>query len=169
VAIAEALGPPDHILLVTGRNFPDGLTAGAAAAKVGGVVLLTDEGELPAATEAFLDRWSDADVTAVGGPAASAAPDATAIVGADRYETAVAVARAFFPSRLASADLASGEGFADALSGGAHAAHTGAPLLLTRRTSLPASVADLLRKHLDEELHVLGGAAAVSEGLDLSF
>ena len=32
VAVAEALGSPEEILLVTGRDFPDGLAAGAAAA-----------------------------------------------------------------------------------------------------------------------------------------
>jgi hypothetical protein len=166
VEVADAAGAPDRILLVTGRNFPDGLSAGAAAARVGGVVLLTDGPTLPPATAAYLAEHADAIVTAIGGPAATAVPSATPIVGADRYDTAAAVARAFFPSLLPTVDVASGEVFPDALAGGAHAAQVGAPLLLTRRTDLPGVVAALVRASVRDEVVLLGGPSAIDASLD---
>jgi putative cell wall-binding protein len=161
VAVAKAVGTPAQVLLVTGLDFPDGLTAGAAAAHVGGVVLLTDGATMPAVTKAYLAAHPDVPVTAIGGPAASAAPAAEAIVGVDRYDTAVAVARKLFPFTLGSVNLASGEGFADALAGGAHAARDDAPLLLTSRGTVPEVVAQLLRARLRDELVLLGGPSAI--------
>ena len=62
--------------------------------------------------------------------------------GADRYGTAAAVSRSAFPTSAPSVVIASGEGFPDALSASVLAYRSGAPLLLTRRTSLPKDTAD---------------------------
>jgi putative cell wall-binding protein len=165
VAIANALGNPAKVLLVTGRNFPDGLAAGAAAAVGGASILLTDGGTMPAATASYLAAHPSFLKVAVGGPAAQAAPGITSIVGADRYETSAKVASQLFGG-VAAAGLASGENFPDALSGGAHIARFAGPLLLTRRTSTPASVRDFLNLRVHDAVIIYGGDAAVSENLD---
>jgi Cu/Zn superoxide dismutase len=152
VAIAEELDP-DVILLATGVRFPDALAAGAAAATSGGAVLLTAGDEPHPATDAYLEETGDADTHAIGGPAAAAYPDAEAHVGANRYETAAEVARAFFDddvdlaaglARGGSAGDATDQAFADALTGGAHAARLGSPILLTPSTALHPTTAQVL-------------------------
>jgi putative cell wall-binding protein len=142
LAVAAALGNPGTVLLATGINFPDALAAGPAAAHVGGVVLLTDGSVLPPAVRAYLNAHPGV-VYAVGGPAAAADASAIALMGADRYATAVAVAGLFSaPSKLG---VASGVTFADALSGGAFLAHVDGPLLLSATTFLPSSTANYLK------------------------
>ncbi len=79
-------------------DFGDALATGAAAAKIGGAVVLTDGETLPAATSAYLSKRFDAARFAIGGSAAKADPGATAVVGADRYETATRLATRFFTS-----------------------------------------------------------------------
>jgi putative cell wall-binding protein len=57
--------------------------------------------------------------------------------------------------------LASGEGYADALSGAAIAAQRSAPLLLTRSASLPTFVADEFNRLSPRNIVILGGEASV--------
>jgi YVTN family beta-propeller protein len=142
VAVAVALGNPTTVLLATGVNFPDALSAGVAAAKVGGVVLLTAGATLPTETATYLTAHA-MTTYAVGGPAATADPSATAIVGADRYETAVDVAQKFFTAPT-TVGVATGLAFPDALSGGAALGRLGAPLVLVAGTSVPTSASSYL-------------------------
>ena len=161
VQVAGALGDPGTVLLATGTNFPDALSAGVGAAKAAGVVLLTNGGSLPAATSSYLAAHAKT-VYAVGGPAAAADKKATALVGADRYATSVAVAGRFFPSP-SSVGVASGTAFPDALSGGALLAHAGVPLVLAAPGGLPAGVGAYLSsvKGSISSAHLFGGNAAL--------
>jgi putative cell wall-binding protein len=163
VAIAEAIGTPRGILLATGQNFPDGLTAGAAAARVDAAVLLTTGATLPPATAQYLAAHSSLPVAAIGGPAAAARPSAVPVVGADRYETSTLVASTFFPGTPPIAGLASGENFPDALAGGANIAIFRGPLVLTRRLSLPTAVAEYLRTRISLAVQLYGGSAAIDD------
>lgn len=162
VAVADALGDLSTVLLATGANFPDALSAGVAAAKAGGVVLLTSGTSLPAPTSNYLSAHPGT-VYAVGGPAATADKTATALVGADRYTTAVGVAQRFFPAPT-SVGVATGTTFPDAVSGGALLAHTGAPLLLATPTGVPGGVATYLGsvKSTVATAHLFGSAAALA-------
>ncbi|HEY2428194.1 MAG TPA: cell wall-binding repeat-containing protein [Acidimicrobiales bacterium] len=144
VAVAGVLGNPHSILEATGLDFPDGLSAGAAAAKAGGAVLLTNGSAQASATSAYLAAHPGDTVTAVGGPAASADPAATPVAGADRFATAVAVAQHFFTSPTA-LGFASGLGFPDALSGGSGIGASAGPLLLVPSCgALPSSLSGYL-------------------------
>lgn len=130
LAVAEALGEPATLFVTTAYDFPDALVAGAVAAHRGGAVLLSPgEGRHPA-TDAYLDDHPGATLVAIGGPAARAYPEARGVFGPSREDTAVQVARAFFDQPQA-VGVARRDVFADALSGGVHAAAQGGPLLLT--------------------------------------
>jgi putative cell wall-binding protein len=166
VAIAEAIGDPSEVLLVTGRDFPDGLSAGAAAAARHGALLLTDGARMPASTAAYLAAHASRPVTAVGGPAAAAAPGRASVVGADRYLTARAVAERLFPARVRVAGLASGTSFPDALVGGSHIGHLDGPLLLTARTAVSDDVRSYLRTRVDDHVVVYGGPAVLSPAIE---
>lgn len=90
----------------------------------------------------------------------------TRIEGATRYDTAVQVSRAAFPSTSAPAVvIASGEDFPDALAGSSLAGVEKGALLLTTKAALPESVRLELQRLRPERVYVLGGSAAVSEGV----
>lgn len=170
VAVArDGLGTPQDVVLATGRDAPDALVAGAAAAALDAAVLLTEGPALPGPTAAYLDGVVG-DRYAVGGPAAAADPTAVALVGAERTATAAAVASALFEGARA-AGLAAADAPADALAGAAHVAGEPGPLLLTDGGELsgPARAwLDGARPGL-EEVTVFGGetvlAPAVLDGL----
>jgi hypothetical protein len=164
VAIANALGDPTTVFEADGTNFPDALTAGTAAAHEGGVVLLTDGSRLPAATASYLAAHPGTHI-AVGGPAAHADPTAVPYVGADRYETAALVDRAFFAVPIV-IGCASGANFPDALSGGAVAGLAGGPIVLVPAIGdLPGPTVQYLQQAAASasKAWVFGGTAAVSD------
>ncbi|MGH9062672.1 MAG: cell wall-binding repeat-containing protein [Acidimicrobiales bacterium] len=162
VAVADALGGPSTVLEATGTDFPDALSAGAAAATVGGAVLLTNGRSQSPATAAYLSAHPGSHY-AVGGPAAAADPPATAVVGATRYDTSVDVARRFFTPAVV-AGFASGTSFPDALSGGAHVGRLGGPVVLVPGSGLlPPSVVSWLSSAGSSITggYVYGGTSAV--------
>jgi len=158
----RGLGNPNTVLLANGLDFPDPLIAGASAAQLGGAVLLTQGSVTGPDTDAYLSAHAPSSRYAIGGAATAAAPGATSIAGADQFETSVMAARRFFSSPSV-VGIASGVTFPDGLTGGAHVARLGGPLLLTQPTVLPPGVAS----YLDETgsitaAHLYGGRAAVS-------
>lgn len=58
------------VIMATGTNYPDALTASYLAGELGTAILLTNPGSLPAATRAGLVSFKTRSVDIVGGPAA---------------------------------------------------------------------------------------------------
>jgi putative cell wall-binding protein len=164
VKIANILGDPPTVFEVDGTNFPDGLSAGPAAALSHGVILLT-AGHVQAPETAQYLATHPTDVRyAIGGPAAAADPTAQPLVGADRYATSIVVANQLFASP-SSVAIASGVAFPDALSGGALAGIDGAPMLLVpSNVPLPASMRAYFDRYSNTVLSawLFGGTSAVS-------
>lgn len=155
--IAHTIGDPAHVVVARGDDFADALSAGPLAADLFGTgsgtsykpaaIVLSNGPTLDAATKSYVQKRlasHDLSVVAVGGAATKAIahlpglvgtgpnPNAVAIFGADRYETAAEVASIF--TRLdphTPLGVATGVTFADALTGGAFMALSGGPLLLT--------------------------------------
>lgn len=162
MAVTGATSVP--VFVASGERFPDAMAAGAAAARVGGIVLLAPDKAHPATT-AFLQSGKAKEVIAVGGPAGHALDGVevpyVAVVGKDRYDTAAQLAQRYFPTP-SSVVLASGEGYADGMTGGPLAALTGAPLQLTGS----AQFASAVQRYLDAanpDVRVLGGPAAIPD------
>ncbi|WP_380171205.1 cell wall-binding repeat-containing protein [Kineococcus sp. DHX-1] len=168
---------PDTVFLATGENYPDALSGAAAAGSIGAPVLLVRPNSLPepiraALTDEFLPLKPSRFIVLGDEKAVSGAvldqiktlgfQGATfeRLAGADRYATSVAVGRRFFPTST-SAVLAVGDNFPDALAAGPFAAETGAPLLLTQKTTTPAATqAELDRRQPTDRVYV--GAAQPS-------
>jgi hypothetical protein len=145
-------------------NFADALAAGPPAATHGGAILLTNGSAQAAATAQYLAAHARTRY-AVGGPAAAADPSAAAISGADRYATAVAVAQRLVPSPSA-VGVATGAGFADALTGGPSVANRAGPMLLTPPCgSVPAALTGYLASVASgvRTGTLFGGPAAVGD------
>jgi hypothetical protein len=228
LTIAEqGLDNADHVVLVTGKDFPDALAAGPAATG------LLASGEKPAAIllsdgDVVDDRDTVAYVLSkmnASGPTNFAIPNVSAIgwsasvagmklvgvdpqilairqppsgpnlnlgvwddiehdpqnlrsidvvAGADRYLTAQLAAaydvteNDFFIHNDPFVGYASGETFADALTGGAALATVHGRLFLTEPTSVPAADTDA-DAFLGAETHtafVFGGPVAVSQGVE---
>jgi putative cell wall-binding protein len=160
--------------VATGWDFADALAGGPVAARAAGPVLLATRDTLPAATAQELQRLRPARIVVLGGRAAIspevetalrplARRDVTRVAGTDRYGTAAALVSGSFSPGPAVVYVATGEGFADALSAGAAAARVGAPLLLTGRTSLPAATRTELERLDAQRVVVVGGPAAVDD------
>ena len=141
----DGLSDPPTDLLATGTDFADALAGGAAAANVpgGAAILLTNGSTMAPETASYIAAHPPAARYALGGPAAAAAPTAVKLVGSDRFETSVKVAKQFFTGP-ALVGIAYGLNFPDALAGGAHIGEKHGPLLLTNTESLPGTVAQYL-------------------------
>jgi putative cell wall-binding protein len=182
VAIAKRIFPSGNapvVYLTSGATFADALAAGPAAARRGGVVLLTAKEALPAVVEAELIRLSPARVIVLGGPTVvssavvarvrdvvGADETVVRVYGADRYATAALVTRTTFEAgEPETVFVASGAAFPDALAAGSVAAVLGAPVLITRPDSLPSSTAAELERLAPERVVIVGGSTAVSSGV----
>lgn len=169
-------GSASTAVLASGRDFPDALAASGLAGALKGPVLLTRPDRLPAEVLSELRRLGARKAVLVGGDAAIGPQVVTALAeegiavervfGADRYETAAAVARriaaeAGTPPALTF--VARGDDFADALAVAPVAYRRMAPVLLTRPSSLPAATRAVLAADPTTEIVVAGGTGAIGD------
>ncbi len=93
------------------------------------------------------------------------APSFQRLAGADRFEVSAAISAATFPPGAATAYVASGEVFPDALSASAAAGAEGSPVLLVTKGAVPPSVASELGRLHPQRIVVLGGPNTVGDGV----
>lgn len=169
-------------ILVNGYNFPDAVSASPAAYNQEIPVLLTTSNDLSDQTAAALTALGIERVLIVGGTDAVSAAvetevatlvdDVERFAGLNRYSTATDFATDFLMAELGwdgpEYDLATGEKFADALTGGPHAGTIEAPILLTQTETLSEATEDFLTINCEifDEQIVLGGTAAVSNATE---
>ena len=182
---AYAGGSLDLVVMVSGRSWPDAVVAAPVAGALGSPVLMTPPGELRTDAAAFLQRTHVTSVVVVGstGGADAVGAEVTAAleelgisverVGrVDRYGTGVVAARRLTPGVMpglgATAIVASGEVFADALVAGPFAARGHHPVLLTPPDRLHAGVAAHLSTARVEHVVLMGGTGALSEAVEAS-
>lgn len=173
-ALAADFPSGGPVYVATGVDFPDALAATAAAAAQHAAILLTQPNTLPVATAQALAALRPSSITIVGGTSvvsagvasqlATYSSNVSRVSGADRYATAVAIATAEFPS-ASSVFVASGVTFADALAGGPVAGNNGEPLLLAAPTCLPAPTAKQISAASPTSVTLLGGPAALTQGV----
>lgn len=171
--IRDAFGSATVAYVATGLNFPDALTASAAAARVDGPVVLVN-GLQQTVDAPTLELLRDLGVTTVriaGGPA-SVTPAIQSHLqregfaverfsGADRFEAGMNVSVNAFPS-ASTVYLASGYTFPDALAGAALAGSSDAPLFLAATTCIPESVGRAITALGATRVVILGGPATLS-------
>jgi len=100
--------------------------------------------------------------TSTTAPTRPAMPAWTRLAGADRYATAVAVAKRAYPAGANTVFIATGANFPDALAAGPVAVAKDAPVLLTQRDSIPSSTLAELKALHPSTVVIVGGTGAVS-------
>jgi putative cell wall-binding protein len=178
--VSAARGTTDEsiVFVANGYNFPDALSGAPAAIHADAPLLLVSPTEVPSTVRTELERITPDEIVVLGGEdsvsaavydqLATLAPTVRRIVGIDRYDTSRLVALDTHPTGSALAYLATGEGFADALSASAAAGIQGAPVIL-----VPGSADDLDQATIDTlttlgvtKVIVTGGTSTVSSGIE---
>lgn len=165
----------DAAFVATGTDFPDALSAAAAAAALGGPLLLTQANRLPASVSTELKRLKPKRIFIAGGTGVvSAGVQKTLNViaptkrlgGADRYVTGIAVVGAAF-AHADHAIIATGRAFPDALAATGAAGARHAPIVLVdgSKKTLPAVVLDKLKALGVQSISIAGGTAVVTNGI----
>jgi putative cell wall-binding protein len=157
-------------VLASDANFPDALTGGPLAVDKQGPLLINPPTGLAPAVDAEIRRVLAPGGTvyvlggplamapAIDGPLAADGYHVTRIAGADRYQTAVAIADA--RNDPATVIEVTGNGFADALAAAPAATALKAALLLTNGTQQSVATAGYLAQHVGTRYAVGGPASA---------
>lgn len=163
------------VFVATGENFPDALSASAAAAFAGAPLLLTRPNALPAAVKAEIARLAPEEIFVVGGENVVSATvmrelDSVAptvrMAGEDRYLTGLdIVSKSFDDARFAV--IATGNSFPDALASTSVAGIRGGPVILVngKQESVSWSVISALRSLGVTEVMIAGGTEVISTGI----
>lgn len=165
----------DTIVVATGSNFPDALSAGPAVASVEGAVLLvpgTSDGLLSASID-LLHDLNPRNVVIVGSAGAVSAgiesdlrrefPGAVIrLGGTDRYETSARITEHFFRTAR-SVFISVGSNFPDALAGGALAGALSSPLITAQQSCVPRPVLDQIRRFGPTKTVLVGGSGVLSD------
>ena len=177
----------DEAVVASREDYADALAGAVLAAERGAPILLTDSDSLSAGVRRFLVEEGIETVWLLGGPAAvsrdaeraiatvhgSSGPPVAIkrVAGADRFETAAAVA-AEVGAGTDEVALALGRhpefnrAWPDALGAASLAATPDrVPTLLTRADHVPDPTLEALEALGVERVHVLGGPAAVADGV----
>lgn len=169
------------VVIATGTNWPDALGGSGLAGAVGGPILLVRPSEIPSEVVAEIERLDPVNAIILGGTGAVSeevesmlaerfgAEDVVRIGGANRYETADLVARAYAEATETTsvpwAIVATGQDFPDALAMSAIAAR-GAPILLSGPSGLTSATVGVLTDLGVENAIVAGGTGAVSSEVE---
>ncbi|RXZ51208.1 cell wall-binding repeat-containing protein [Agromyces fucosus] len=164
------------VYLASGAAWADALSAAPAAAHRGGPLLLTAPDHVPDVVLAELSRLQPDEIIVAGGPAVVSQTmidtlsgrgyDVRRVAGTDRYDTSLKLAVDAFdggPDEV-SAWLATGHGFADALSAASDASRVDIPLILVDGAA--GGVGESTRDTFDQlgidHFEVAGGSAAIT-------
>lgn len=163
------------VVLATGENFADALSASGLCGAYYAPLLLTRTGALPEVIRDEIVRLQANEVIIVGGTGAvsddveiavDALPSVTTtrIAGLNRFETAAKIARHVADvswSYQGEAFVVRGDDFADALAASPIAVSSGMPILLTPKTYLHADTSAALEDLGVTEVVIAGGTGAV--------
>lgn len=184
IRIAEAYnsGTVDQIMLASGLNFPDALSGSVLATKRSAPILLVGSTpEESRETLAYIQNHlsKNGSITILGGPGAvdesfikvfedMGYPEEKIVRlwGSSRYATNQAINEELVVAEGTPIVIASGNGFADALSISSIAAAKGYPIILTD-SILPAEAEKMILKISPSKVYIAGGEGAVSPAIRL--
>ncbi|WP_158235103.1 MULTISPECIES: cell wall-binding repeat-containing protein [unclassified Leucobacter] len=159
------------VFVATGLDYPDALSAGSAAGKLGAPVVLVPgtAAALPTATKTYLAEGTKHAYIAGGKTIVSTGIETnlkaygpvTRYAASDRFGTSALIAKAHHTVG-GSIYLANGLNFPDALSGAAIAGQEGAPLMLARQNCVLPEVNEVQSVVKPSKLVLLGGVTLLA-------
>lgn len=179
VAISrEGWDESDYVILATGENYPDALSAAPLAKKYNAPILLTGRDSINSDTAAEIKRLKAKNIIIIGGTGAISQSvedglkdmmgyTVTRISGSDRYETAVEVAKKLGTSKYIA--VVTGDNYPDAISVAPVAAKMGMPILLVSKDDMTVAVRNYISGKKFEKTYVIGGYNDISEGVEKGF
>ncbi|MEA3254584.1 MAG: cell wall-binding repeat-containing protein [Candidatus Altiarchaeota archaeon] len=161
------------IFLVTSIDYPDAAAASVAAAKTGGIVMVTEKDSLTEDLMKAIQDYNPDQVLVVGGPKAitlevesqvnSLGYETVRIAGETRYDTASEIAKTFWVNTSKVFIVRGrGEAHADALSVVPQAALENAPILYTETDEFPDITKETIKNLKVRDIIIVGGPKAVS-------
>jgi putative cell wall-binding protein len=173
--VSEGWKTSEYVVVASSANFPDALAASSLAGVHDAPVVLTAPTALSAQARDAIASLGAAHVYLIGGTAAVSASverslaaipgvaDVTRLSGTDRTATARAIHGAAKGSWGATAVIASGTGFADALSISPYAHATNAPIFLASpKAGLDTASLSAIKAGGFTRIVIVGGPAAVA-------
>ncbi|WP_453993406.1 SpoIID/LytB domain-containing protein [Bacillus nitroreducens] len=175
VSIAEKITTPKEVFITSGdANSPDALSIASYAASKQIPILLTRSTKLDTSVKEFIKANSIKKATIIGGTIAVSTnvekelknlgvTSPQRVRGDDRYKTSVAIAKKFSFDK-SNLFFAQGQVFIDALPGAVLAAGKNAPVILTKKESLPAESQKWVSSTGVPFVYYLGGDGAIGQG-----
>src|SRR5680860_77737 len=172
--VAQQLSSPTEIFVVTGEDSADALSVAPIAALKQVPIILMPQEYMPDSVRAYLasnnidKTYVMGDSGIIGDNVTNQFPGTERIIGVNKYERNIKVNETF-DSIFSSQDIctATGEGFADALTGTAYAAKKGMPVVLVN-SYMPMSTREFTVDKLnraDSCAYVLGGTSVVPDAV----
>ena len=165
------------VYLAYGYTFPDALAGVSLAGVNGAPVLLTGTDAVPDSTMSELKALGAKNVVLLGGTAAISAKvekqlttakySVTRIAGIDRYDTAAQIGKQVLAkSKATTAVIATGTGWADALSMSPVAGMKGWPVLFANGNTLPKATSDFIKANKIKTVYIVGGTGAIGTAVE---
>lgn len=161
------------VVVASGENFPDALSASPLAGRYNAPLLLTKKDYLPSEVAAEIRRLNPDKIVVVGGPSAVSSRTVTSLkkyatvsraAGSTRYGTSAKVAAVWSPTD--EVFVARGSTFPDALSMAAVSVDHKSPMLLSGKDSLSKDVLAQLKRLKPKRVNIAGGTLAVSSSVE---
>jgi putative cell wall-binding protein len=181
-AISEKFnsGTVQDVIITSGNNFPDALSASVLAKKLNAPILLVSStaADSTAAFGYITQHLSPSGtVHIIGGTGVIGKDFETQLTGmgyqnveriggADRFATDILIAQKLTVDKNTPVVIASGENFPDALSISSIASSKGWPILLVGKDYLPQAIQDYLANEQPSNVYIVGGTGVVSEDVE---
>lgn len=169
LAVANYLGAKGQIVIAAGSNFPDALSIASYAAAQEMPIILVEKDNFPEELQQYVSDYNVSKTYVIGGPGVisdsllAKLPGTERIYGSDRYETNMKVLNKF-QFYFGTTFLASGKGFADALSASALAGLSQSPIVLADESLVSSDKAMNDLKNLRGKMkmkYTVGGEGSV--------
>lgn len=169
LAVANYLGAKGEIVIAAGSNFPDALSIASYAAAQEMPIILVEKDKFPEELQKYISDYNISRTYVIGGPGVISdglldkLPGSERIYGNDRYETNLKVLNKF-QFYFGTTFIASGRGFADALSASALAGMSQSPIVLADESLVSSDEAMYELKNLRGKMkmkYTVGGEGSV--------
>ncbi|HWQ72371.1 MAG TPA: cell wall-binding repeat-containing protein [Desulfitobacteriaceae bacterium] len=170
-------GTVQNVIVTTGNNYSDALSATVLARKLNAPILLFDtQAAGSQETINYISQHLDKSGTIhiLGGPKVIGSEFETKmgqlgfnnierISGNDRYDTNVQIAQLLGVAKNTPVIIASGEDFPDVLSISSFAGNNGYPILFVAKENIPQQVQDFISNTQPAKVYIIGGTGVISK------